>query len=147
MGCTYILLRGKSYSADYISIVLAGVSTICYLMFFLSSLFFARPLYDLVLHNYFIWDSVYNTLMQNSSHMALVRCLQLAFSLKLIALDNEGQFDLFWIPFMFINSICNRWVFLYFSSLEWDVWVCLCYLILMNYNFLEPPNFVQYCLI
>lgn len=100
------------------------LSTICYLMFFLSSLFFAWPLYDLVLHNYFIWDSVYNTLMQNSSHMALVRCLQLAFSLKLIALDNEGQFDLFWIPFMFINSICNRWVFLYFSSLEWDVWVC-----------------------
>lgn len=85
---------------------------------------FCPTLYDLVLHNYFIWDSVYNTLMQNSSHMALVRCLQLAFSLKLIALDNEGQFDLFWIPFMFINSICNRWVFLYFSSLEWDVWVC-----------------------
>lgn len=95
MGCTYILLRGKCYSADYISIVLAGVSTICYLMFFLYSLFFAQPLYDLVLHNYFIWDSIYNTLMQNSSHMALVRCLQLAFSLKLIALDNEGQFDLF----------------------------------------------------
>lgn len=89
-------IKGKKLSSRlHFNCLGRGINNLLSYDFPLSSLFFAPPLYVLVLVNYFIWDSVYNTLMQNSSHMALVRCLQLAFSLRLIALDNEGQFDSF----------------------------------------------------
>lgn len=51
-------------------------------------------------NEYFLSCNNWSCLMQSSSHMALVRCFQLAFSLRSISLDKDGEFEI-WISYLF----------------------------------------------